>query len=231
MNTHISTPDFFLYGTPLNLLNSVMVKTIQHSDAPPSSPGKSKTKDKSKTGARRYDFNIYAIAEHKDRAAFIELFNFFAPRVKSFLMRGGFSPEIADELAQDTMLNVWTKASGFDASKASASTWIYTIARNKKIDYLRKQYRSGIDEHDPSAQPQPLEAPDEHIKHEELSDKLHDAMKDIPEEQRSLIEKSFCEDKTHQQIAEETGLPLGTVKSRIRLAMERMRHKLSGEEL
>jgi len=187
--------------------------------------------DTAALSARHFDSHILAIAEQKDRKAFIALFEYYAPRVKSFLMRGGLSDDIADELAQDTLLSVWEKSAGFDPDKASASTWIYTIARNKKIDYMRREFRPAPDKDDPALSRAEPDAPDLQITNDEQADMVEAAMEGIPDEQRNLLEKAFFEDKTHKQIATETGLPLGTVKSRIRLAMDRMRHALAGKDM
>lgn len=171
---------------------------------------------------------LVAVGKNRDRDAFIRLFEHFAPRVKSFLMRGGFRADLADELAQETMLTVWDRASGFDPARAAASTWIYTIARNKRIDSLRKTARPEPDAEDPlfAANDQPR--PDEIVNHAEEAAALAEALKKLPPEQAELIQKAFFEEKTHSDIAAETNLPLGTVKSRIRLALERMRQGMQG---
>lgn len=171
------------------------------------------------------DFNamIRAIAENKDKKAFITLFEHFAPRVKSFLMKGGASPELADELAQETMLTIWNKAESYNPKQAAASTWIFTIARNKRIDMIRKTKRHGINPEDPMLLEDTSPGPRHNALHNEEVNILADALKDLPEQQAELIRKSFFEDKPHAEIAQETGIPLGTVKSRIRLALERLR--------
>lgn len=175
---------------------------------------------------------ILQIANEKSKPAFIQLFNYFAPRLKSFLMKGGLSAEQSEEVAQETMLTVWRSAATYNPEKASASTWIFTIARNKKIDILRKINRPEFDPSDPLLSNNNDE--DSYIdivtqkKNEET---LSDVMKTLPEEQFELIKKAFYEDKTHQAIAEELKLPLGTVKSRIRLGMERLRYALAGQDI
>lgn len=171
------------------------------------------------------DFNamIYAIAKNKDKEAFIALFEHFAPRVKSFLMKGGASPEQADELAQETMLTIWNKAESYNPKQAAASTWIFTIARNKRIDAIRKTKRYDIDPVDTLDLEDTSASPRQNALYNEEVGVLADALKTLPEEQAELVQKSFFEDKSHAQIAEETGIPLGTVKSRIRLALERLR--------
>ena len=175
---------------------------------------------------------IVKIAAEKSRPAFIELFNFFAPRLKSFLMKGGLTPEHAEEIAQETMLTVWNRASTYNPEKASASTWIFTIARNKKIDVLRKINRPEFDPSDPllSINNDQENYLDEVVQ-KQNEETLKEAIKTLPVEQSELIKKAFYEDKTHQAIAEELKMPLGTVKSRIRLGMERLRHALSGVDM
>jgi len=172
-----------------------------------------------------FDDLLVAIGATQNRDAFVRLFEYFAPRIKSFLMGGGMTAELADELAQETMLTVWQKAAGFDPQKASASTWIFTIARNKRIDALRKNARPQPDFNDPLMK-QDIALPDEAISQSERNDILSQAINELPGEQADLIRKSFFEDKTHTDIAQETDIPLGTVKSRIRLALERLRHHI-----
>jgi RNA polymerase sigma-70 factor (ECF subfamily) len=181
------------------------------------------------TGAAPVTFEdlLTAVGRSRNRDAFIRLFEHFAPRVKSFLMRGGFNPDAADELAQETMLAVWDKAAKYDSTKAAASTWIFTIARNKRIDYVRKTRHpepegelDRAEDHAPRA--------DESLTLTEEAAALAEAIKKLPPEQAELIQKAFFEEKSHSDIAEETNLPLGTVKSRIRLALDRMRSGLKG---
>jgi RNA polymerase sigma factor (sigma-70 family) len=171
---------------------------------------------------------LTAVGRSRDRDAFIRLFEHFAPRVKSFLMRGGFRADLADELAQETMLTVWDKAAGYNAAQAAASTWIYTIARNKRIDSLRRINRPEPDAADPLFAPEPEPRPDDILNHAEEATYIAEAMKKLPAEQAELIQKAFFEEKSHSDIAAETNLPLGTVKSRIRLALDRMRQGLKG---
>lgn len=165
---------------------------------------------------------LLAVAKKQDKEAFAELFEYFAPRIKSFLMKGGANPDQADELAQETMITVWQKAGQFDPAKASASTWIFTIARNKRIDAIRKVPRPEVDADDVDLADDVLPA-SEMLSQQEETDIMADALSALPPEQADLLYKSFFEDKTHADIAKETNLPLGTVKSRIRLALDRLR--------
>ena len=166
---------------------------------------------------------LVEVGQNKSREAFIALFEFFAPRLKSFLMKSGTQAEIAEELAQETMLAVWNKAHQFDPRQASASTWIFTIARNKRIDVYRKMSRPEPDPNDPMFIGDAPEEPGEMMDREKEAGIMAEAIKKLPEEQALLIQKSFFEEKTHSTIAQETKIPLGTVKSRIRLAMERLK--------
>ncbi len=177
--------------------------------------------------APRFEDLLSAVGQRRDRAAFITLFHHFAPRLKSFLMKKGATPEHAEELAQETMLTVWNKAAGYDPAQAGASTWIFTIARNKRIDALRKNSRVEYDSSDPAFVPDNASpAPDHAVIAADRAEKLATALKTLPPEQAALIQKSFYEDMTHNEIAVETKIPLGTVKSRLRLAMEKLHHQL-----
>ena len=167
---------------------------------------------------------LCAIGKNKDRDSFVALFEHFAPRIKSFLMKGGADEGQADELAQETMLTVWNKAESYDPKQAAASTWIFTIARNKRIDALRKIKRIEVDFDDVSyGFEDESKSPLQNLSDTQESKTLSQAIATLPEEQAMLIRKSFFEDKSHAAIAEETGIALGTVKSRIRLALERLR--------
>ncbi|WP_425289190.1 sigma-70 family RNA polymerase sigma factor [Yoonia algicola] len=167
---------------------------------------------------------VYAVRDNKDRAAFAELFGYFAPRVKSFLMKSGASPDLAEECTQEVMATLWNKAHQFDPTKASVSTWIFTIARNRKIDILRKQRRPEPEDlpWGPEAEPDQADA----IGLQQETEQLGQALATLPEEQRKLIERAYFGELSHSQIAAETGLPLGTIKSRIRLALDRLRHAM-----
>ena len=160
----------------------------------------------------------------KDTSAFEELFNPFAPRVKAFLMKSGADPQMAEECSQEVMATVWRKAHLFDPSRASASTWIFTIARNKKIDAIRKQNRP---EPEQLYQDQDYEPDQETIVElQQETERLTLALEELPEKQRVLVEKAYLGELSHSEIAEITGLPLGTIKSRIRLALEKLRHSM-----
>lgn len=164
------------------------------------------------------------IRTQQDQAAFAALFRHFAPRIKGFLMKSGASESLAEECTQEAMATLWHKAHLFDPSRASVSTWVFTIARNKRIDMLRKQQRPDPEDlpWGPEAEPDQADV----IELQEESERLSKALAELPEKQRTLVEKAYFGDMSHSEIATETGLPLGTIKSRIRLALERLRHEM-----
>jgi RNA polymerase sigma factor (sigma-70 family) len=168
---------------------------------------------------------MHQVRERRDPAAFAELFRFYAPRVKGFLMRAGASPAQAEEYMQDVMATVWTKAAQYDPTRASVATWIYTIARNRRIDALRKSRRPEPEDLGWGPEAEPDQA-DVMVFRQETA-RLGAALAALPEAQRKLIERAYYGDLTHSEIASETGLPLGTIKSRIRLALDRLRHDMS----
>lgn len=170
---------------------------------------------------------LVRVGAGRDRDAFVTLFHYFAPRVKSYLLKNGADETSAEEVVQNTFVTVWEKAAGYNPKKAAASTWIFTIARNKRIDTLRRQKfvvpleDDALDNLESTATPQ-LDAYADQATIEEL----HSAIDSLPREQADLLHMAFFEDKSHQAISDATSLPLGTVKSRLRLAMDKLRHKL-----
>ena len=160
----------------------------------------------------------------KDTSAFEELFNHFAPRVKAFWRNAGADPQLAEEGSQEGMATVWRKAHLFDPSRASASTWIFTIARNKKIDAIRKQNRPEPEQLYPDQDYEPDQ--ESVVELQQETERLTLALGELPEKQRVLVEKAYLGELSHSEIAEITGLPLGTIKSRIRLALEKLRHSM-----
>ena len=158
-----------------------------------------------------------------DRDAFGILFRRFAPRLKSYMMRLGADSGTADELTQETMLIAWRRATTFDRRQSSVGTWLFTIARNKRIDAIRRQRRPDFDPHDPALVPEPPEAADDALDAAEREARVRAAMRMLPEEQVALLRLAFYDGLSHRDIADRTGLPLGTVKSRLRLAFGRMR--------
>lgn len=170
-----------------------------------------------------------AVAERRDQTAFAELFDYFAPRIKSYLQRLGMDPGQAEELTQEVMIVLWHKAGLFDPVKSSLSTWLFRIARNRRIDAFRRDKSALLDADDPALQPSQPEAADDLVEAEERDERVRRAMLDLPEEQAVLVRQAFFLGRSHSQIAEDTGLPLGTVKSRIRLAFARLRGSLEAD--
>ena len=168
--------------------------------------------------------HINLVRDRKDQAAFAELFAHFAPRVKGFLMKSGASPDLAEECAQEVMATLWNKAHMFDPAKASVSTWIFTIARNRKIDILRKQRRP--EPEDLPWGPESEPGQEDVLVHQQETELLGAALAALPAKQRELIQKAYYGELSHSEIAAQTGLPLGTIKSRIRLALDRLRHTM-----
>jgi len=170
-----------------------------------------------------------AVAQRQDRDAFAELFAYYAPRVKSYMLRLAAGEAQAEELSQEVMITVWRKAHLFDRTQASVSTWIFRIARNRRIDLSRRQRPMDLDPEMPGVAPEALPAPDARLTVEEREGQVRAALAELPEEQIGLLKAAFYEGLSHREIADRTGLPLGTVKSRIRLAFAKMRARLAGE--
>jgi RNA polymerase sigma-70 factor (ECF subfamily) len=168
--------------------------------------------------------HMVRIRDHQDKSAFSELFDHFAPRVKGFLVKFGADSTLAEECTQDVMAALWHKSHQFDPARASVATWIFTIARNRKIDLLRRQRRPEPEELTWGPEEEPDQADVVNLQQE--TELLGTALKALPPAQRELIDKAYFGDLTHSEIAAQTGLPLGTIKSRIRLALERLRHTM-----
>jgi len=190
------------------------------------------------TGANRSNEDLTApvnwaaligrVASHGDRAAFKALFEHFAPRIKGFLIKAGCSADEAEEIAQATLIAVWSKAAQFDPASAGAAAWIFTIARNLRIDAVRRAARIGrpgpeaaLDE-----EPDPGQSADTMMSRAEDTARVAAAIEKLSAEQSTVIRLSFIEEQPHSEIATALGVPLGTVKSRIRLAMNRLRQLL-----
>lgn len=166
------------------------------------------------------------VAEHRDRPAFKQLFAYFAPRVKSFLIKQKASDELAEDLTQDVMVTVWEKAKLFDPQKARLSTWIFRIARNKFIDRIRRQKYIEVDADDHTGSMVADEETDVPVIQKQDKARIVNAMRVLKPELQTVIELSFYKDMSHSQIAEHLSLPLGTVKSRIRIAFQKLRVEL-----
>lgn len=198
----------------------------------PTRPAKKRVRGRSVNGSKdscdsrqEWVLHVRRIRDDQDQAAFAELFRHFAPRVKAFLIKSGSDATTAEECAQEVMATLWHKAHLFDPSRATVATWVFTIARNKRIDVLRKQRRPEPEDlgWGPEAEPEQ----DDVIALQQETAQLRTALTALPEAQRQLIEKAYFGDLSHREIASQTGLPLGTIKSRIRLALDRLRHAMN----
>lgn len=187
------------------------------------------TIDRAAAAARDLNDLVLAVARQRSRPAFAALFGHFAPRLKSYLMRLGAEAGQAEELVQDVMLQVWHRAETFDPVQANASTWVFTIARNKRIDAVRRERRPEIDLTDPALVPEPVVPADRTLEAGQENARLNAAIGALPNEQAELLRLAYYEDKPHSTISAEQGIPLGTVKSRLRLAVDRLRRLLREE--
>lgn len=173
--------------------------------------------------------DLRAVAERRDRQAFARLFAHFAPRIKAYLRRLGLDEAQAEELTQEVMLTVWQRAHQFDPKKASPSTWIFTIARNRRIDAFRRAPQA---EFRPEEEAAGIAREEPEFAEREIAlvrEKLEKAIDELPPEQAEVLRRFYMEGRTHGEIADALGLPLGTVKSRIRLALGKLREKF-GEQ-
>ena len=168
---------------------------------------------------------LVRVRDTQDRAAFALLFSHFAPRVKAFLIKSGAPAAVAEECAQDVMATLWQKAALYDPARAAVATWVFTIARNRRIDMARRDRRPEPEALDWGPQGAPDQA--EVYAAAEETRELGRALAALPDKQRALIQRAFYGDLSHREIAAETGLPLGTIKSRIRLALDRLRQRMS----
>jgi RNA polymerase sigma-70 factor (ECF subfamily) len=167
---------------------------------------------------------LIAVRDRRDRDAFARLFDHFAPRLKAMLIRGGLRDGSAEDVVQDVMLTVWHKAAQFDPHRAEAQSWIYRIARNRQIDLARRR---------PLPLPEPIEEPEgaepdaaQILALQQEVGRLRAALARLSPEQGRALRQAYIDELPHSQISQATGLPLGTIKSRIRLGLERLRHEL-----
>lgn len=162
------------------------------------------------------------IGRTRDVELFELLFRHFAPRVKAYMARTG-SPGVAEELMQETMVAVWNKAAMYDPARGAASTWIFSIARNLRIDAYRREKHPEFDFNDPALQPEAEQAADTRLEGEQSARLIRDALTSLPPDQAEVLRLAFFEDNSQSTIAAALDLPLGTVKSRMRLAFAKLR--------
>jgi RNA polymerase sigma-70 factor (ECF subfamily) len=176
--------------------------------------------------SRELDDLLTAVGTERDGEAFTVLFDHFRPRVQAQMLRQGLAPFAAADVAQDVMETVWRKAHLFDRRKAAAATWVFHIARNRRIDVRRRSREHMFSIEDLFAIPDPTEASDNFVDAAQREQCVHAALGALPQDQFTLVQLAFFEGLSHATISERTGLPLGTVKSRLRLAFSRLRRFL-----
>tara|TARA_B100000809_G_scaffold170506_1_gene167861 strand:- start:740 stop:1321 length:582 start_codon:yes stop_codon:yes gene_type:complete len=169
---------------------------------------------------------LRAVAIERDQNAFKKLFEHYVPLLRSYsLAREPGSSLLADELAQEVMIKVWNKAASYNAEKANTNTWIFTLARNSRIDHLRRngRFATNIDSSDlfdniVDTSPSPFQAAQTHT----VQKNIREGLDQLPREQAEVLSKVYLQGRSHQQASDELSLPLGTVKSRVRLALKKM---------
>jgi RNA polymerase sigma-70 factor (ECF subfamily) len=166
---------------------------------------------------------VQAIVERRDQASFAALFDYYGPRVKAYLRRLGANDGLAEDIVQEAMLTVWRKADSYDPAKAAVGTWIFTIARNLRIDALRRDRHRDLDPTDPLLAPEPAILPDREVETAREEAQVRAALQALPEDQAKIVNLAFYDGKSHGEIAASLAIPLGTVKSRLRLAFRRVR--------
>ena len=171
---------------------------------------------------------VHAIATDQDRTAFSDLYRRLAPSLRRFLVTRCRDAVKAEEILQETMLTIWRKAGLYDRRKASVNTWAFTIARNRLVDRIRKARRPAPDPTDPAFVQEVL-APDDAVARERRARRLRAAMETLPEEQAAVLRSAYFEGLSQTEVADAQGVPLGTVKSRARLAIQRLRAALADD--
>lgn len=169
------------------------------------------------------------VAQARDRDAFAALFDHFAPRLKGYLQRLGLDAGAAEEIVQETMIVLWHKADLFDARRSSLATWLYRVARNRRIDHARRQATRNFDQNDPTLQPEEMEEPGAALDTRQRDQRVRAALDGLPDDQREAVRLAFFVGLSHSEISQRTGLPMGTVKSRIRLAFGRLKQALEAD--
>ncbi len=176
--------------------------------------------------ADNFDELLTAVGNDHDGGAFAILFDHFGPRVHAQMVRLGLNAFTAADATQDVMETIWRKAHLFDPAKATAGTWVFHIARNRRIDIKRRSREATCDIETFFDIPDPSRACDDCIDTAERTECLREALRTLPREQLALIKLAFYNGLSHAAIAARLELPLGTVKSRLRLAFARLRRCL-----
>ena len=155
------------------------------------------------------------VKNDRDQIAFSNLFDFLAPKLKGYFIQNGLSADNSEELTQEVMSIIWSKSDRYDSSKSAVTTWVYTIARNKKVDFFRKSAKINVNDDD--IREFLYENGDQDkLSRKEAAEQVNRINKELNQDQRKMIKMNFFENKSHKKIAEELEIPLGTVKSRIR---------------
>jgi RNA polymerase sigma-70 factor (ECF subfamily) len=158
---------------------------------------------------------VKKISEERDEEAFSQIFDYIAPKINSYFIKNNFNFEQSEELTQDVLSTIWSKANLFNPEKSKFITWSFTIARNKKIDFYRKTKKNDVNEDDIRSFLYPNDDGNDY----EIESTIHKIKEKLDQNQQKLIKMSFFEQKSHKNIAEELEIPLGTVKSRIRTTL------------
>ncbi|MGV8856132.1 MAG: sigma-70 family RNA polymerase sigma factor [Devosia sp.] len=166
---------------------------------------------------------LLRVAQSRDKSALALLFSHFGPRIKSMMLKLGANDALAEDLVQETFVSVWRKAALFSSQRGAASTWIFTIARNLRIDQLRRQSNKPYEDLEKLELASDAPLGSALIEQNQVIERVTKALKSLPAEQQDVVRLSFIHDMPHAQIAESIGVPLGTVKSRLRLAYGRLR--------
>ena len=169
---------------------------------------------------------IRRIAENRDKSAFRELYNRYAGRIKGVMIKGGARNDDADEAAQEAMLAIWRKADTFDPARAPAAAWIFTIARNRRIDMIRRQNRPTPDPNDPLFAPDPPIPPEAEIATANRDARIREVVAGLSDDQRTAVHLAFFDGLSQSEVAERMGSPIGTVKSRLHLAVKKLKAAL-----
>ncbi len=172
---------------------------------------------------------LHAIGASNDREAFRAFFRRWAGRVHAWALRSHPDAVQADEVVQDVFLRVWRHAARFDPARAAVSTWLWTVARNVRVDRMRRDHPRWLDLDDVVAPTEPEASPAYQVEAAQQSARVRDAVAELPPDQLTVLNLAYWEGRTLSEVATVTGVPLGTVKSRVRLALERLRARVDGE--